>query len=204
MKKLLIPFLFALAIILQSNSCKKNNTTTPVYNTEFPNNIGTWWKYKVFDSIYYRLDTVTINIVGNTKLDDGTDVSVWAIKSLLNGNDTNYVSNKSDGIRIYQFIRAANGAIKKYLFPITVGSKWITGNILDTNRVTQQGSISVIAGTFNGYRINRDVNIPPGLNRIIEEEWFVPNIGMVSRNYAEFGTGGIAAFKWELVSYFIK
>ena len=176
----------------------------PVYNTEFPNNIGTWWKYKVFDSLYYRLDTVTINVVGNTKLDDGTDVSIWAIKSLLNGNDTNYVSNKSDGIRIYKFKQASYGIIKKYLFPMTVGSKWITSNILDTNRVTQQGSISVIAGTFNGYRVNRDTRIPPGLNIIKEEEWFVQNIGMVSRLYYTYDVTGIEHKKWELVSYFIK
>ncbi len=204
MRKLLIPVLFAFAILLQSNSCKKNNTT-PVYNTEFPNNIGTWWKYKVFDSATYLLDTVTINVIANTKLNDGTDVSIWAIKSLINGNDTNYVSNKSDGIRIYHFkFDLNNSPFKKYEFPLNVGKYWITRYTIDTNRITLQGSISVIAGTFNGYRINRDVNIPPGLNRIREEEWFVQNIGMVSRHYNELSGGSGENKKWELVSYFIK
>ena len=81
MKKLFIPILFAFAILVQSNSCKKPKPT-PVYNTEFQNNTGTWWKYKVYDSVYYQLDTVTINVLGNTKLNDGTDVSIWAIKSI--------------------------------------------------------------------------------------------------------------------------
>ena len=206
MKKLLIPVLFAFAIILQSNSCNKPKTTpTPVYNTEFPNNAGTYWKYKIFDSLNYQLDTVTINIVGKTKLNDSTDVSIWAINSLLNGTDTNFVSNKSDGIRIYHFRSdLAINPIKKYMFPLNVGNYWVTRYTIDTNRVTLQGSISILAGTFSGYRINRNVLIPPGYNLIKEEEWFVHNIGMVSRYYLEIGSGYARKEKWELVSFLIK
>lgn len=204
MKKLLIPILFAITTLGQSNSCKKTPKMQPTFNTEFPNNTGTWWKYKMYDSVNLQLDTITINVVGTTKLDDGTDVSIWAIYSLLNGKDTNYVSNKSDGIKIYHFKTTTATPIKKYLFPLNVGSKWITYNILDTNQVTQQGSIAVIAGMFNGYRINRDTRIPPGLNIIKEDEWFVPNIGMASRYFFSYSVTGLVSKKWELVSYFIK
>lgn len=203
MKQILIPILFAVTLLINATSCKKPKTIQS-YNTEFPNNEGSWWKYKVYDSVYNQLDTVTINVLGKTKLVDGTDVSIWSIKSLINGNDTNYVSNKSDGIRIYPFNTQNAPVIKRYLFPLNVGDKWITGNILDTNKVTLQGSITTLAGTFTGFRINRNVVIPPGLNRIIEEEWFVPNIGMVSRYYNELSGGSGAVKKWELVSYLIK
>ena len=98
-QKLLLSLLI-LTIFIQTNSCKKTSIVA-LYNTEFPNNIGTNWKYKVYDSINSILDTITIKIIGTTNLDNGDAASIWSINSLLNGTDTNYVTNKSDGIRIY-------------------------------------------------------------------------------------------------------
>ena len=175
------------------------------YNKEFPNSVGTWWKYKVYDSIYNRLDTVTITVIGNGKLDNGDNATIWAINSLLHGADTNYVTNKNDGIRIYPGKLITASPNKRYVFPLTVGNYWVTYNILDTNRVTEKGSINVIAGTFSdAYRINRNTREPPGLYIIQEDEWFVQNIGMVYRNYGSFGTPGVEHELWELVSYQIK
>jgi hypothetical protein len=203
MKKLIIPLLLAIYLLSTSASCKK----TPIiqFNKEFPNSIGTWWKYKVYDSIYNRLDTVTIRVIGNGKLDNGDDATIWAINSLLHGADTNYVTNKTDGIRIYPGKLISASPNKRYVFPLTVGNYWVTYNILDTNRVTEKGSISVIAGTFSdAYRIKRNTREFPGLYVIQEDEWFVPNIGMVYRNYGSFGTPGVESKIWELVSYQIK
>src|ERR1035437_1912587 len=203
MKKLIIPLLLAIYLLSTSASCKKNPITE--FNKEFPNSVGTWWKYKVYDSIYNRLDTVTITVIGNGKLDNGDDATIWAINSLLNGADTNYVTNKSDGIRIH-YGNSSVSIKKRYVFPLVVGNSWITQNILETNRVTQKGSISVIAGTFSdAYRINRNTRVPLDLYIIQEDEWFVPNIGMVYRNYGSFGNIRIVEHKlWELVSYQIK
>lgn len=203
MKKLIIPILLITYLLSTSSSCKK----TPVieFNKEFPNSIGTWWKYKVYDSIYNRLDTVTIKVIGNGKLDNGDDATIWASNSLLNGADTNYVTNKSDGIRIFNGKEVTAQVIKRYVFPLVVGNKWITQNILDTNRVTEKKTINVLAGTFSeAYRINRNTREPPGLYVIQEDEWFVPNVGMVYRNYGSYGTPGVESKIWELVSYQIK
>jgi len=203
MKKIIIPILLITYLLTTSSSCKK----TPIieFSKEFPDNIGTWWQYKVYDSIYNTLDTVTIRVIGYGKLDNGDNATVWAIHSILNGADTNYVTNKSDGIRIFPDKLTTAYPDKRYLFPLVVGNKWITQNILDTNRVTQKGSISVVAGTFSdGYRIQRNTMEPPGLYVIQEDEWFVPNIGMVYRNYGWYGTPGVFHKTWELVSYHIN
>lgn len=203
MKKLILPILLITYLLSTSSSCKK----TPIiqFNKEFPNSIGTWWKYKVYDSTYNRLDTVTIKVIGNGKSDNGDDATIWAINSLLNGAVTNYVTNKGDGIRIYPNELITAYPNKRYLFPFTVGSYWVTQNILDTNRVTEKGNINVIAGTFSeAYRIKRNTREPPGLYVIQEDEWFVPNIGMVHRNYGSYGTPGVESKVWELVSYRIK
>lgn len=207
MKQYLIFLLIGFAILTQSNSCKKSKPiiAEPVYNSEFPNNIGTFWKYKVYDSVSANLDTVTIKVIGTTNLDNGDPVSIWEITSLYNPTILNYVSNKIDGIRIYVNKLSSASPFKKYIFPLSVGSKWITYNILDTNKVTLNTQIAVIAGTFsNAFRINRDVIIPPGYNPIKEDEWFVQNIGMVSRYYFEIGPGYVIKNKWELLSYLIK
>ena len=52
----------------------------------------------------------------------------------------------------------------------------------------RKGSISVLAGTFSDeYRIKRNTREPPELYIVQEDEWFVPNIEMVYRNYSFFG-----------------
>lgn len=203
MKKIFYFILLMIYLVSTSSSCRK----TPVIqlNSEFPDNIGTWWKYKVYDSNYHILDTVTIRVIGHSKLDDGENATIWAINSLWNGPDTNYVTSKSDGIRIYSGKLTTAPVIKRYVFPLEVGDKWITQNINDTNRVTEMGTISVLAGTFsNGYRIQRNTREPPGLFIIKEDEWFVPNVGMVYRDYGSYGTPGVVSKLWELVSYQIK
>ena len=202
MKKIIVPLLM-IYLLLASTSCKKS----PIIelNNEFPDHIGTWWKYKVYDSIYNTLDTETIRVIGHGKLDNGDNATIWAINSLLNGPDTNYVTSESDGIRIYPGKLITAPVNKRYVFPLEVGAKWITQNILDTNKVTEKGTISVVAGTFSdGYRIQRNTREFPGLFVIQEDEWFVPNIGMVYRNYGWFGTPGVFHKTWELVSYQIK
>lgn len=203
MKNGFLFILFACTIIIQVSSCKKSNSSH-TYNVQFPNNIGSWWKYTVFDSVSNSLDSLNINVIGMTKLDDGTDVTIWAINSISNGSDTNFVSNKSDGIRIFHSRLSTATPIKRLMFPLTVGSKWITQNVLDTNTVTQQGLILVTAGSFSGFRIDRHVIIPPGYNLLQQQEWFVEDIGMVSRYYVEIGPGYMRKEKWELISYSIK
>lgn len=207
MKQYLIFALLSIFISTLTSSCKKSPTTAPpvAYNTEFPNNIGTFWQYKLYDSFYNRIDTVTIKVVRQTTLDNGEPASEWQVTSLYDPTATHYVTNKSDGIRIYNSTISSTGALKKYLFPLSIGSTWTTRYNIDTNRVTQAGSISVIAGNFsNAYRINRDVVLLPGYNPIKEDEWFVPNVGMVSRYYFEIGPGYIIKNKWELLNYSIK
>ena len=205
MKKLLIPILFFSYFLCTSSSCKKNPSMPAAYNTEFPNNIGTWWKYKIYDLIYLTTDTTIITVVGNTKLDNGTDVTIWRRNSLLNGTDSLFVDNKPEGIKIYSNKLASAYPIKRYVLPFSVGNYWTTQNVLDTNRVTLKGDTTVLAGMFiNAFKLIRDSRIPPGLNVIKENEWFAPNIGTVFREYQAYGSGTLEGYRMELVSYLIK
>lgn len=204
MKTLFFPIFFSILIISHSCSCKKDSTVGSS-NTEFPNTVGTFWKYKVYDSVFNNLDTVLIQVIGNTMLQNGDNAAIWSLHSLYYGNDTNYVTNKSDGINIY-YNRYATSSIKeRYVFPLALGKSWTGQLIQDTIKVSEQGTVSVIAGIFsNAFKLNQDFRTYPGLNITKQEEWFVPNIGMVSRQYRYSGTAGVENKKWELVSFLIK
>ena len=186
-----------------SNSCKKNSKT--LYNTEFPNGIGTLWKYKVYDSVYNYFDTVFVKVVGFTQLITGEEVSMWQSIGIVSGNvDSVFVSSSSNGIIVYAS-RNANSIINKYVFPLHVGDKWLMQHYLDTNKVTVRASFTVPAGTFaEAYRINRMFNSLPGYNRTVEEEWFVPNVGIVSRYLNIISQGYVSNTKWELIDYQIR
>jgi hypothetical protein len=171
-----------------------------VSNSDFPNTINSYWKYTLYDSGTSTLDTVIVTVSHVGYLDDFTPATAWAFVSYSRGPDTDYVTTNGD-VKIHRY-NSYNTIKKRYVFPLAVGNKWITQNQLDTNYVTEQNSITVIAGTFSGaYRIQRNTNIPYGLNRIIEDEWFVPGVGMVKRMYKEMGQGAYFNQLWELVSY---
>ena len=190
MKKLLIPILFFSYFLCTFSSCKKNPSIPTAYNVEFPNNIGTSWKYKIYDLVYLTIDTTIITVVGNTKLDNGTDVTIWRRNSLLNGIDSLFVDNKPEGIKIYTNKLSSAYPIKRYVLPFSVGNYWTTQNVLDTNKVMLKGDTTVLAGRFvNAFKLIRDSRIPPGLNVIKENEWFAPNIGTIYREYQAYGGG---------------
>lgn len=196
--------LLVVYLLSTSSSCKKNSFKSQL-NREFPTTIGTWWKYKVFDSVSYQTDTVTITVIGTAKLNNGDNAILLSIHSLIGGTDTNYVTSKSDGIRIYSNKLTSASPYKRYVFPIELGKSWITYNVLDTNKVIEKSAKTVLAGTFTeAYRIERTTRIPPGLYVVKEEEWFVPYVGMVYRYYSSYGTPGVEGKTWELVSYKIK
>lgn len=202
MKKLIIPLLLISYLLSTSSSCKK--TSIIALNKEFPNSIGTWWKYKVYDSVSSTIDTVTIKIVGSSKLDNGTNVKIWQVNSLNNYKpvDTNYVYSGSDGIKIY-YNKSVQSYFKKYEFPLNVGDYWIGIQPKDTTKVIGKSNIAVIAGTFSdNYIIERRVrSIPNGGE--YEKEYFLPNVGVITR--ARILHAGIYYNNyWELVAYSIK
>ncbi len=203
MKKLLIPISIISIFFLTSQSCKKHKTEE-VYNAEFPNNVGTFWKYRVYDYSSNNLDTVTITVIGNTNLDNGDAVNIWENKSLFNPVTYNYVSNKSDGIRIYKNKLTSALPIKKYVFPLQVSNIWLTQNSLDTNRVIAKKDTTILGNLYNNcFKINRNTFIPYG-QYIKETEFFLPDIGMIYRNYDEINSGPVESMVWELISYSIK
>jgi hypothetical protein len=205
MKKILTPFLQLFGIILLSGSCSKSHTLPQSYNTGFPNNLGTSWKYKIYDSVNNQTDIVDITVIGTTKLDNGQDAAIWKVASLLFGVDTNYVTSLQDGIRIYTNKLNTAYPSKRYIFPLSVGNSWTSQSSFDTSKVVTKSAIFSMAGIFNeGYKIVRDFRTYPGFNHTIEEEWLVPDIGMVSRYYYEVSTGSVQKEKWDLISYIIK
>lgn len=211
MKKLI--YIFLVGIIFSTIlSCKKTNDLTfgeGEYAYTFPNSVGTFWKYKVYDSFERRLDTVTISVVAHDKFDDGTVVNIWAYKYKYKLADTNYVSIINNEVRIYPYgSLSLNNRfyIKHYILPIALDKIWPNLNIADTSKVIQKQNISVIAGNFiDALCIQRNFKTFPGFNNTVETEWFIPEIGIILRDYRNTQSGSLPQIEhWELLNYHIN
>lgn len=190
-----------LLMLLFSFSCHKK--PLELNKSEgFPNSVGTFWRYAVIDSINQRIDTLVIRIVGTGTLDNNEPVTIWQKTSLYDGTDSDYVSVTKAGVTIYPN-RLSNSFDKKYIFPLQVGSFWINQNIRDTSKVSAVTTKKVIAGSFqNAYKIVRDFITPPGYNKTYDEDWFVPNIGVIYRNFEDQTLWPVSQH-WELLNYHI-
>lgn len=202
--RILFPKLFfSVLIISQVFSCKKASVIG-LFNVEFPNNVGTFWKYRVYDSLTSRIDTITIKVVGDSKLDDGTDVKAWQINSLYNAADTNYVYLGMDGVKIFANKLASAPVIKTYVFPLSAGAFWRGQLVKDTSRVISRETRITNTGTFdNSFQIKRNFSVPFNYS-LYEVEYFKPNVGMITRAKILLDGGLYENSYWELVSYYIQ
>ncbi len=203
MKKFIFPSCLFFFIILTSQNCKKHNEPI-LYNTEFPNNIGTFWKYKVYDSISTINDTLTITIVGTTNLNDGKVVTIWQNKyqTRIPNTDTSYIYSGSEGIYFY-FNKTIQSLYKIYKFPLTIGNYWLGNYVKDTIKVTSKSSINTLAGSFSEtYTLTRTARFFPN-GSLFEQELFKPNIGLLTSLQIN-NSGSYSNENWELFSYLIK
>ncbi len=205
MKKLLIPILFSVTILLQSSSCKKpkSDPIKPVYNKEFPNNTGTFWKYKIYDSIYNIVDTLTVIVGSDTKLNNGLETRIWETKSWYhNTTDTDFVNSSAEGIKIYEN-RFSTNFKKNYVFPLAVGKTWVGSFTGEVYTVSSKNLVVLIAGTFNDcFNIKRNWRFSS--QQVKESEWFLPNLGLIKKSIDEIDLGYFNNQEWELYSYSIK
>jgi hypothetical protein len=192
-------------LLVAAGSCKKGQQDSALvphnYNPTFPDSEGSYWEYAFVDSFTSTRDTITIKVAGKTTLENGQEVSIWAKSSRLGLADTNYVASLPDGVFVYGN-RLPNSLMKKYIMPVSVGNYWVNVNQADTTKVADEGSLTVTAGSFsNVFRLYRYYKPLPGNNTTREEEWFVPNVGIVKRNYYQLSPAVVRQERWELVSY---
>ena len=190
-------------------SYRRSHYSDSVTVKNFPRTVGSWWMYKhIMDPGYPRRDSeiVTFNIVGKTITSEGFEKLFWlrdpghVIDTMIFRNDTVF----TQGNRLFGFD-------KKYIFPLTIGSRWATTPFTevypqyvyyyDSSKVLSRSALTVSNKTFgNAYLIYSDSVFVPGIHGK-ENRWFVPQIGVVKMNMLIQYPEGIYNESWELLSY---
>ncbi|MCH7774713.1 MAG: hypothetical protein IH784_09960 [Bacteroidetes bacterium] len=148
----------------------------------FPQKVGNKWKYKVTDSTGTVKDTITVEIVGTTTLQNGEPASIWVYSDFgtiyLNGYiDTLYLVTRVDTLIYYQIYQNDLLPFLGYIVPFQVGDSWGEMWVTSTVNVLEYNSITIDIGTFYGaYQMEHLILWAYGS---WSYNWIVPRVGLV-------------------------
>ena len=206
-----------LLFALLGATCHKNTVppqdppaAIPTASEYFPNSVGDYWEYYVYDSSAFNgipEYTVKVSITNTQKLVDGKDATVWQYQYPW-GNDTNYVRTVGDTIKVYdkfrtETIRGLEFPLKIFLIPFQDGQRW-NGKLLyvDTSYVSSKPIIKTKFYVFDScFKIYHHY-LGPNLE-FKDEYWFRANIGMIQIHYNDYSLGPIKAQLWQLKKYYL-
>ncbi|MDR3651784.1 MAG: hypothetical protein P4L34_02290 [Paludibacter sp.] len=161
----------------------------------FPNSVGYYWFYNVFDSVLNKSEPLRVSIVDNRTI-NGANSAVWLL-SYTNRTDTFFVSQSKDTI-----IFNSNSFIKRiYVVPFSLNQIWNESYFSTNNsKVISIEDVTVPAGSFNDtYVIER--NIRSFNYSLYEKIYFKPQIGIVKLYTKEYNLGPVQIKTWELKSF---
>jgi hypothetical protein len=163
--------------------------------SNFPDTVGDYWNYSVFDSLSFHIYNVNVSITQQVPQLVGT-TNEWVTAGGPFG-DTSYAYTSSDEIDFYNnndFTYPSS----TFIFPLEPGLGW--GTSIDTSYVLGIETVSVPAGNFdNAYHIVRNAY---SFNYILNVDyWIVPNVGIVKKHKYERDLSVIEASNWQLESY---
>ena len=177
----------------------------------FPQQVGNKWKYKVTDSTGTMKDTVTVEVVGTTTLQNGETASIWVYSDFgsiyFNGYiDTLYLVTSGDTLIYYPIYQNDLYPFLGYIVPFQVGDSW--GEMYkSTTTVLDYNSISIDIGTFYGaYQIEHSMH-PQQTCGSRSNNWIVPRVGLVKMDLTSCHPGPsqfsciCTEEHWELIWY---
>lgn len=197
-------------------SCSKDAVQKNIQATEyFPNSIGDYWEYDVFDSSQIQQQstnsrnyTVKVSIVGTKKLLDNLDATIWQYQYPW-GNDTNYIRIVGDTVKVFDIIYSSyledlNFPRQIFLLPFEDDKRW-NGKLLyvDTFHVTLKTNVITDFNNYDScFKIYRHY-LGPNLE-FTDDYWFKPNIGMIKIYCNEYNLGPNNVQLWQLKRYSLK
>lgn len=199
-------------------SCHKDtikpNTKASEY---FPNKVGDYWEYDVYDSSqargfpysnYPRNYTVKINISGIKKLVDGNDATVWEYEYPW-GKELNYIRISGDTIKIYDTVYSATirdleFPRELYIFPYKNNQTW-NGKLLqvDNYSVSTVSTLSTNSDTFTDCFLIFHHYEGPNIE-YNDKYWFKPNIGLLKKYKHQYNLAPLDIELWQLKKYYLQ
>ena len=207
-KNMSVQFLFCIFILFScKNDTLKNNISATEY---FPNKIGNYWEYSVYDSSQIREHPsvprqylVKIKIIGIKKLVDNKDAMLWNYEYPW-GNETIFYRAENDSIKVYDNVRAANPAFITYpndlfIYPLFDGQKWKSNLLWTDSFFVSKDNISNYHEVFKIHRgyIGQQTYYQ-------NDYWFSPKIGILKKYRNEVNQGIRTNELWQLNYYNLK
>lgn len=204
---LLIAFVFS--VLACHKDTISSNTSASEY---FPNSVGDYWEYTVFDSSLVREHlefpneyNVKVSIIGKKVLLDSTQASMWLYQYPW-GNDTNYVTMVSDTIKVYdtfriESIHGLSFPLMIYILPFSAGKRW-DGNLLitDSFHIYNEPHVNTLVKTFTDCFNIYHYYFGPNM-QYMDNYWFKPNIGMIKIYLNDYNFSPRNKYLWQLKKY---
>jgi hypothetical protein len=216
MKQISCYIIKLLLIGLLISSCKKDTLPNKAASEYFPNKVGNYWEYEVYDSSeargtyssYSRRYTVTVTIVGIKSLIGGRDITMWRYEYPW-GSDTNYLRISEDTVKVYDKFRTETAAglnypLQIFLIPFYDKQRW-DGKLLgvDSSSVTFHSSINTSFGSFSNVSKIYHHYIGPNID-YKDEYYFAPNIGFPKLHYNRYNLAPLNIELWQLKRYYLN
>lgn len=180
----------------------------------FPNSIGDYWEYEVYDSSqvrdhpdYPRSYTVKVIITGVQRLADGREAMIWQCRYPDTTTEV-FVRSYSDRVKIYSRQALTDttsiyyGVI--YRLPFADGERW-SGKIyhIDSFFVSQEQQVITSYRAFaNCFDIYHRYS---GFNLFYNDHyWFKPYIGTIKIFYHQYNLGPTRIELWQLKDYGLR
>jgi hypothetical protein len=214
LNKITIISIISILMIIALNACSKDaikgNSQASTY---FPNSVGDYWEYDVYDSSQLlqqddlRNYTVKVSIVGTKKLLDNQDATIWQYQYPW-GNDTNYVRIVGDTVKIFdliysRYLEDLSYPRQIFLLPFEDKKRW-DGKLLwiDSSHVSFITPLMTQFKTYDScFKIYRHY-IGPNIEDN-DDYWFKPNVGMVMIHYNDYDFAPTTIRLWQLKKYYL-
>ncbi|MDH3938256.1 MAG: hypothetical protein OEV68_13080, partial [candidate division Zixibacteria bacterium] len=172
------------------------------YLSRFPNSVGTQWVYQVIDTSLDLVDTVTVTIKSEVPVSWADSGWLWQRRGRL-ATDTVYMGVSDDILFVSHSDDILYFDSWYYEFPLTVGRHWGMEYFGAIPVIVDKGAVTSLAGEFPSafhYRMSGGA-----FNDYwTVDDWLVPGVGMVRREYTTFGLGPAFEQQWNLISYRVQ
>lgn len=205
---MIVQLLFFVIILF---SCKKDNVKSNIVASDyFPNKVGNYWEYDVYDSSQIRDHpdvprqyTVTVTITGTRKLADSLDAMIWKYEYPW-GNENYYYRIAGDSIKVYDEAATVGVAYIPYpnnlfITPFYDNQQWKSSLFwIDSFSVKKQSFLIY----SDALLISREY-IGQG-SYYFNDYWFSEKIGFVKIHIFERNQGLTTNQLWQLHYYNLK
>jgi hypothetical protein len=225
----IIIFLFAVSCkdmidadqnILKKDISNDNQDTSGYY---YPNKQGDQWKYSVLNVANGSTDELTVNITGQTTINDGIKVNIWdyTFRDSSQRNFRKYVCIINDTVNEWSPDRL-NRRMYSYIIPFKSGYGWTTSQLYavfnytqqifvgeDTCRTLAEEPFNCPAGNFPyTFKIFKQCWTPFNMDNYYENVVlnFVPHIGIISLTlkdgtFLQSGNPDMEIERWTLTGF---